>query len=322
MNHVRTIVNDLREKRLWPVALALLAALVAVPLLLSTSSQGAPVAPLPPAAPAGPPAAATTAVSVQHGPTHSRLSGRGRDPFAQQGVSVGSTGRSGSSATARTATAATGSSGSAGSTGTHAGTAGTGTGAATGATTSLTTPPPTTPPTPSVTPKPAPTGLTATQSYRVTIGLTNSAGDLNTIDLAQRLSLLPSARQPLLVELGVLKGGRRVLFVVQPGTVVKGPGTCTPGPIDCEILSLAEGQTEGISATSPSGVVAVGLFAVTAITAEPHASTGAADKARRAASAAGRRLLSDSKLGALSLFQYQPSLGAVLDLRNLTVGGG
>ena len=171
-------------------------------------------------------------------------------------------------------------------------------------------------------PKPAPTGLTSTQSYRVTIGITNSAGDLDSIDPAQRLSILPSARQPLLVELGVLKGGRRVLFVVQPGTVVKGPGTCTPGPIDCEILSLAEGQTEGISATSPSGLVPVALFAVTAITAQQHASTAAADRARRAVAAAGRRLLSTSKLGALSLFQYQPSLGAVLDLRNLTVGGG
>ena len=319
MNHVRTILTDLREKRLWPVALALLMALVAVPLLLSTSSQGAPVAPLLPAAAAVPPAAATTAVSVQQEPTHSRLSGRGRDPFAQQAVSAGGTGRSGSSRTARTVPAATGSSGSAGSTGT---TAGTGAGAATGATTSPTTAPPTTSPPPSVTPQPAPTGLTATQSYRVTIGLTNSAGGLNTIDPVERLSILPSARQPLLVELGVLKGGSRVLFVVPPGTVVKGPGTCTPGPIDCEILALAEGQTEGISAPSRAGVVPVALFAVTAITADEHASTGAADKARRVASAAGRRLLSTSTLGALSLFKYQPSLGAVLDLRNLTVGGG
>jgi hypothetical protein len=38
-------------------------------------------------------------------------------------------------------------------------------------------------------------------------------------------------------------------------------------------------------------------------------------------SAAGRRLLSTSTLSALSLFQYEPSLGAVVDLRNLTVGG-
>jgi hypothetical protein len=33
-------------------------------------------------------------------------------------------------------------------------------------------------------------------------------------------------------------------------------------------------------------------------------------------------VLSKSNLSALSLFQYEPNLGAVVDLRNLVVGGG
>ncbi len=138
---------------------------------------------------------------------------------------------------------------------------------------------------------------------------------------SQRLSLLPSEQRPLLIELGVLKGGHRVLFVVQPGTVVTGPGTCTPGPIDCQILSLAENQTEQLSVQSTTGINAVALFSVTGITVDKHSSASAALIARRTVSAAGQRLLSASTRSALSLFQYDPSVGAVVDLRNLTVGG-
>jgi hypothetical protein len=119
----------------------------------------------------------------------------------------------------------------------------------------------------------------------------------------------------------VLHGGQRVLFVVQAGTVVNGPGTCTPGPIDCEILSLGQNQTEVLSKQSPAGLTQVADFAVTGISAKDYPSAAAADSARRMASAAGRNLLRSSTLSALSLFQYEPSLGAVVDLRDITVGG-
>jgi hypothetical protein len=172
-----------------------------------------------------------------------------------------------------------------------------------------------------VTPKPKPTGLTSTQSYHVSVSITNSAGGLGTIDPLERLSVVPSNKQPLLVELGVLEGGRRVLFVVQPGTVVSGPGVCMPGAVDCEILSLAQDQVETVSMLSANSVVRVAEFAVTAIRADQHSSAAAAARVRRMASATGRHLLRNSTLSALSLFQYQPSLGAVVDLRSLTVGG-
>jgi hypothetical protein len=175
--------------------------------------------------------------------------------------------------------------------------------------------------TPGAKPKPAPSGLTATQAYHVTLAITNSSGGLDTIDPLTRLSVLPNIRQPLLIELGVLQGGNRVLFAVQPGTVVSGPGTCTPGPVDCEILSLGQDQTEQLSVETPSGPSQVALFAVTGITADQYSSAAAAGQARRASSAAGRNLLAQSTLSALSLFQYEPSLGVVVDLRNLTVGG-
>ncbi len=68
MSFLNGIITDLREKRLWPVAVVLLVALVAVPVLLSTSS-----APAPTPAHAGrdrrgrrPAATAVPAVSAQH----------------------------------------------------------------------------------------------------------------------------------------------------------------------------------------------------------------------------------------------------------------
>jgi hypothetical protein len=183
---------------------------------------------------------------------------------------------------------------------------------------------PTTPSTPSITgnakPKPIHTGLTSKQAYSVAISITSSNGGVDSIDPLARLSVLPSDQQPRLIELGVSHHGSRVLFALQPGTVVYGPGSCIPGPIDCEILSLAQDQTESISSQGPNGVFQVALFAVTGITVNNYSSAAAASNARHQASATGRALLAQSSLPTLSLFKYEPGLGSVVDLRNLTVG--
>jgi hypothetical protein len=164
-------------------------------------------------------------------------------------------------------------------------------------------------------------GLTPTQSYSVTLAITTSSGGLNTIDPLERLSALPNDRQPLLVELGVLQGGKKVLFLVQPRAVVNGPGTCLPGPTDCEILELGQQQIESLGVRLPGGVQALSDFAVTGITAANHGSVAAAQRARRQESAFGRALVNSSTSTALSLFPYVPSLGVIVDQRNVTVGG-
>ena len=123
------------------------------------------------------------------------------------------------------------------------------------------------------------------------------------------------------MQLGVAQGAHRVLFALAPGAVVSGPGVCTPGPLDCEILSLAAGQTEAIAKQSSSGSVPVAMFQITGIAVDRFASKAAAAKARAATDAVGRTLLANSPSSTLSLFQYDPSLDAVVDERNLTVGG-
>jgi hypothetical protein len=317
MSFLKGILTDLRQRRLWPVPLALIAAIVAVPVLLG--KQAPPPAPLPlshgPVA--GTPIAA---VSVNNSPSSSQPSGPARDPFTQQKQPKPRTGSSPSGSTAASGTTASVSTTSSGSTTSSSISSG-GVSPSTSSVSSSPATPPVSPVAPGAKPKPAPTGLTATQSYDVALSITNPKGGLDQIDPLERLSVLPSDQQPLLVELGVLQGGKRVAFAVQPGTVVTGGGTCTPGPIDCEIFTVGQDQTVTVSTQSASGPVYVAEFAIIGITAKNDGSAAVADQARREQSAAGRKLLDNSSSNALSLFQYDPTVGAVVDLRNLTVGG-
>jgi hypothetical protein len=315
---LQSIRADLLSRRLLPALIALGLALIAAVAYAATGG-GASSTPIPPAstptatvpgiasalpvriAPANP----NMAVSETPGGTRYQSRGATRNPFTPLPSPPAK------KAAASTSSSSKGAAGKSGGTGTSKSGA--------GETTSGSSKPQPAPAKPA--PKPMHTGLTSTQSYGVTLSLTTFAGGLDTIDPLERLSLVPSAQQPLLVYLGVLKGGRDALFAVQPGTVVSGPGSCTPGPTDCEILSLAQDQIESLAASTGSGTANVALFAVTAIKVGKHASVAHANRARREASAAGRALLDASTLPALPLFEYQPDVGAVVDLRNLAVGG-
>jgi hypothetical protein len=304
MTILRDALRDLREKRLWPVAAALLVALIGIPAFLSTTTASTPAPSIPPSQAQASNTAGLPVVSVDNAAAHSKLSGHARDPFGQQ-VAGGSS-KSSTVATTGTSSGSSGSPGSGSS------------GSSTTTSSTTTTPSPTTTTT-TTTPTPEPpTGLTDTESYDVALSITNAAGGLDTMPAVERLSVLPDRTDPLLVELGVLKGGKRVLFAVQPGAVVRGPGRCTPGPIDCEILSLGPNQVESVRHASATAEL---KFAVTGITTQQHGSAAAATRLRRKESVAGRRLLTaDRSLLALSLFRYAPGVGAILDLGNLKVG--
>jgi hypothetical protein len=320
MGLIGPVWQDLKAKKLWPVALVLLLAIIAVPLVLTTSSS-APSGASGTSQSASLPASGLPAVSQKSVSGGAGLNGSAHNPFAPQPGTGGAT-----TTTAATSggTPSSSSSSTTGGSSTNPATGGGGstgqpsTGGSSGTTTTPSGPPPKIP-----TPKPRPTtpSLKPTQSYAVSLAITNPQGGINTIGSLQRLSLLPSQHQPLLVELGVLKGGSRVLFAVQQGTFVSGPGTCIPGPIDCQIVSLGQGQTEAVGIHSTTGSVREALFAVTAINTPGHGSASAAMRARQSESAAGRSVLNHSSLSALSLFRYEANLGALVDLRNLIVGG-
>lgn len=329
MSVLSNMIKELRERKLWPIAILLIVALVAVPLLLSkkapTNLVTQPTGGLPYST-----GTALPAISVQTKSSVSKLAGRGRNPFTPQNGTTTATTAAATPANAVTVAstgASTGSTGSSGSTGSTGSTGSSGTGSSSGPAVVSSPATPSTPSTPSrptkptKPAKPAPTGLTDKQTYQVSLAITTKDGGLNTIDPLQRLSVLPNPQQPLLVELGVLQGGKRVLFAVEPGAAVGGPGSCIPGPIDCEVVSLAPGQTEGVSQQTATGSTPVALFSVNSIGAVDHPTVAAANAARRAASEVGRQLMANTPLNTNSLFQYDPSVGAVVDLRNLTVGG-
>ena len=277
MSVPRNMLKELLDRKLWPIALVLVVALVAVPVLLTKKASTDIVAP-----PSGPlPYSSGTtlpAISVQTSPGNSNLGGKGRNPFSPQHVAKTSTTATVASVTTTpttsTTTTGTGSSGTSGT-----GSSG-GSGTGTSTSTSGSTPAPTST-TPAPAPKPAPTGLTSTEAYHVSLAITTQHGGVNTIDPLERLSILPSKQQPMLIELGVLQGGHSVAFVVEPGTVVSGAGTCTPGPIDCEIVTLNPGQTEGISKQTSSGSTPVALFSVNSISADHYPSAASCSTARR-----------------------------------------
>ncbi len=325
MSVLTNMIKELRERKLWPIAIGLIVALVAVPVLLTKKAPTNLVVPQPTGGLPYSTGTALPAISVKTTPGASKLAGRGRDPFTPQHVATTATTAAATSAPSggSVGTGAPASAGSTGSTGTATQSA---TGGSSGGTPTLSSPVPASTPTTPATPSqraaaPAPTGLTAKQSYEVSLAITTSGGGVNTIDPLERLSVLPSPQQPLLVELGVLQGGKKVLFAVEPGAAVSGPATCTPGPIDCEIIELSPGQTEGLSKQTPTGTTPVALFSVNSISAAEHPTVAAANTARAAASEVGRKLLASSPLSGNGLFEYDPSVGAVVDLRNLTVGG-
>ena len=145
---------------------------------------------------------------------------------------------------------------------------------------------------------------------------------MNTIDPLERLSILPSAQQPLLVELGVLQGGHQRAVRGRAGNRGQRRRHMHPGSDRLrDPDALRRARPEAISKQTrdrhdPGGPVRGELDHRRPAPVGRRAEQGAPN-----ASDVGRQLLNQSSLTALSLFQYDPSVGAIVDLRNLTVGG-
>jgi hypothetical protein len=273
MKALRTTFDELVQRRLWPVALALVIAIIAVPVALSTSGGStASPAPAPPAATAAPDAIAVATDVAAVGATPA--SGRGvhrlarRDPFTAPHVSVaapgvpgpagassggasgsasgsGTSGDPGSTAgSPDTSTTATGTSGTTDTTGTTGttGTSGTGSSGAS--------------PTPSPgsdTPKPKPKADAGPAiAIDVTFGRLSGAG-VRHRELP-RLSPLPGTRDPVVIFLGVEERTTAV-FLVSSTASPLGDGHCRPAPHRCHILRMRGGDTEFFAVTTATGTV-------------------------------------------------------------------
>jgi hypothetical protein len=219
--------QDLRAKRLWPVAVALLAATVAVPVMLfKPASSTLPATDGAHASNAGKLPAVTLDASSVNG-SHLNIF-KEKNPFSvmsdpgtsldqgtpDAGATTGGSSGTGSTSPAggSTASGGTGSSTTPGSTGTT---------------------PPTGPDGKSVTP-----GVHYfTYTADVRFGLRGHVKDFMGIG---ELDLLPDGDNPVVAFMGVRDGKSAMFFIADPAFRADGEGTCQPSPDNCMFVSLTK----------------------------------------------------------------------------------
>ena len=219
------LVHDLREKRLWPVAAALLLGLIAVPVVLSKSAPPAP-APVVQATPnrtsAELPQLKNLTVVADAARGGSTLDAfKAKDPFRPPAIVLKKDKDGPSVATApKTAGAAggggdTGSKGSGGSTGSAP--------VAPGA------------PAPSLPARPRSYSFVADLHF----GRSGHERRFNPLD---KLGMLPNEDLPLLIFLGVDPEGDNAVFLVDSTLTTAGEGNCNPSPNECATLTIGAGS--------------------------------------------------------------------------------
>jgi hypothetical protein len=232
MNVITDNLRQIVRRKLWPVALVLLGALAAVPLVLAKEPETAPVA-ANTAKVESIPATFVTATQPTEETQRRRVLGGIKDPFEPAPLPKSKKKKKKAKASdTATPTAAP----------TQAPTADRGTpdvGSSGGATT----------PTPPVSPGPPSTPTTTVPAYSIKVRFgTTEAGDPQE-KTVERLSVLPDEENPVLVYRGVENGGKIAIFELTGKVDAQGDGECMPTPEDCRYLKLHAGETEFITVT-------------------------------------------------------------------------
>jgi hypothetical protein len=232
--------RQLVQRRLWPVALLLLGALVAVPFVLAKDPEpAAPVAAAPAPAPASAGGVKATAASAEpivsmvsddEKQTTRRSLGARHNPFASSAPKkkVSKAKAETAQSPSSTDTSQDSSSG-----------AGAGSGGASA---------PTTPTGPSVPAQPMET--VPAQSLLVGFG-SSSSDELGRQRLARNEALSTDDPTPIVVYLGTKNNGKTAIFMVSEGFKAVGDGKCVPADT-CEKIELNVGETEFFQAEGDS----------------------------------------------------------------------
>lgn len=316
---MRSLRRDLFERRLWPLAIAIVVAIVAVPFVLHSHRASAQIAP-PPAVKGGPSPSSTAHHARATHPRATPVSHQ-RDPFeasiTPRAVSSSSTTSTTSTSTSTTSGSAPASAGatSGGSVSSAASSAGGASSSASPTTSAPTTPAPatpgvTTPVRTPVTTAPGRTsdgGFTQTRSWDIysvdlRIGVPGAPAahrDIAHRDIA-RLTPLPSERSPQVMYMGVADHGRNAVFALGAGVEVRAAGQrsagalCKPSRVDCALLVMPAGKSVELSYVNSTGAVRRLVLRLTRIADHVTRSSSTVKTARRHVSAVG---LCDLKLG-------------------------
>jgi hypothetical protein len=280
MSAVTNTWRQLVQRRLWPVAILLIAALVAVPLLLA--KQPTPPAP-PPAVAANDEQskselAVTPIVTQADAPTkRRRVLGSAKNPFAKKAVDDAVTASNAPTGTSQTTTGTGGAETPAPSVD-----AGLGGGSSEPAPTGPTPPVSLTPP---AVPEP-PAKKYSLHELTVRFGDASGGSERRSVE---RLDPLPSAEEPVLIYLGLRKDGKTAVFLVDHGVQAVGDGECVPFPEQCERIFLRAGETEFLDVVDATGQVTA-QYQLDLIKIHNKGTKASAAKARLSAKAEGRAL--------------------------------
>ena len=288
MNPRETVWRPLVERRLLPVAILLIAALVAVPLLLAKDPEPvAPVASAPAAGAAEAPGSATaqpivSLVGDEEETTRRRVLGAKKNPFTP-----GPAPKAEATAQGTTVTTGVQSGGRPADTGSSVTTTTTGGGGGTTPAGGDSGPAPADP----VAGPPSPPAPKL-ELYSLTVRFGSSEGEsLEKMNLA-RLKPLPSAEDAFLVYLGVGKDEKTAIFMVDASVEPQGDGVCRPNPANCETIHLRKGDTEFFDVQDETGKT-TGQFQLDLLDIKRSTTSSSAKAAavRAKVSPAGRKLL-------------------------------
>lgn len=299
MNALSMPLRQLVDRKLWPLAILLIAALVAVPMLLAKEDVAPPAPPVPVVggtATADASAGATQPI-VSLGDASQRESARKvlgarKNPF-QPAVR------------AKKAKAATATSTS------PVGTTKVG-GAAEKKSEGGSSAPSTQTPFTGAAPL-APVAKKKTYelfSLKIRFGTTDSR-DLANRSI-KRLAALPRMDDPVLIYLGLKKDLRTAVFLVDANTMVVGDGKCVPHPTNCQNLELKKGQTAFIDVLGEDGA-STAQYELDFVKVLKKTTTNAkAARASRLAVAKGGRKALRAKVSRVNGWNYDPDTGVLI----------
>jgi hypothetical protein len=133
--------------------------------------------------------------------------------------------------------------------------------------------------------------------YELTVRFGSSAGDPSRRNV-KRLQALPSNGNPVLIYLGVLDDKKTAVFLLDSGVVAEGDGECHPSRNQCETIHIRQGETEFFDVPNGSGDTTEGApsgaqYELDVLKLHKTTTTDAkkASKARASVSKKGRMIL-------------------------------
>ncbi|HTN24670.1 MAG TPA: hypothetical protein VL120_11830 [Solirubrobacteraceae bacterium] len=296
----RSIARDLVAKRLWPVAVLLLVALVAVPIVIGSSDATVPPTPAaslePPAAAGDTAGALTIAAPAVIG--HARP-GAVHDPFFAPPKPEKSSSPEQTTATAPTTTVPST------------------TAPATTTTTTTNKPTTTTPAAPATTPIAPTTSGDDTTAQRTVYRTRARWGADDTADVRglSRLQALGGTSNPAVMYLGTTSGGRRAVFLLGPSALATGDGKCAESR--CRVFVMSPGDKSTVGVLSADGSWRKFTLVIDKIVPQVSATVAEARALRARVDADGRSVLREMikdphTAAAIGLFAYDRATGAVV----------